>query len=46
MRRKKLIYTHLNYLEVNIMKNDKYYVIDGIRYSEEEYKMVFERETK
>lgn len=46
MRRKKHIITHLNYLEVNIMKNDKYYVIDGIRYSEEEYKLVFGRETK
>lgn len=29
------------------MKEEKkYYVIDGIRYSEEEYKIVFGRETK
>lgn len=26
------------------MEEKKYYVIDGIRYSEEEYKMVFKRE--
>ena len=34
--------THLKYYGGITMK---YYVIDGIRYSEEEYKMVFERET-
>ena len=45
MRRKKTNYT-LKLFGGNIMKDNKYYVVEGIRYSEEEYKLVFGRETK
>ena len=41
MRRKEKETKNYNILEVYIMETGKYYVVDGIRYSEKEYNLVF-----